>query len=224
MFRTQEYARNHKKLHTHHFICPRKACNRRFQSFKDTLQHAEDQHHRVPKLFLCPVQTCRSATIGKPLTTHEIEWHRNLHVRLGHIESTDFIPQAAKELPLNSNLPLYSLIRQNEGLDLAARTSREELALGTHDDDSDSDVNETDIENISNASDSDDDDMQDDDEMEEVFLEDGELLQELECGVLTQQHRQRVLQSNNSVWSKLYFLHVLCHKGFPLTYPWNRFQ
>ena len=88
--------------------------------------------------------------------------------------------------------------------------------MGTHDDDSDSDsdVNETDIENISNASDSDDDDMQDDDEMEEVFLEDGELLQELECGVLTQQHRQRVLQSNSSVWSKLQFLHVLCTRGF----------
>jgi len=107
-----------------------------------------------------------------------------------------------------------SLIRQHECLDLAAKTSREELALGIHDYDGDSDVNEIDLEDISNASDSDDHDMQDDDEMQEFFPEDGELLQELDCGVLTQGHRQRVLQRNTSIWSMLHFLPVLCTRGF----------
>ncbi|KAF1963619.1 hypothetical protein CC80DRAFT_397754, partial [Byssothecium circinans] len=196
MFKTQEYARNHKKLHTHPFICPRKDCIRRFQSFGDTLQHADDPNHQVPELFLCPVQMCRSATIGKPLNGHDIKWHRNLHVQLGHIDSTDFIPQAAKEQQLHSDISLYSLIQQHERLDLTARSSREELALGIAEDDGDLDVNETDLKDIYNAIDSDDNDhqdMQDDDEMQEAFPKDGGLLQELEypSELLSQEHLQR---------------------------------
>lgn len=213
MFKTQEYARNHKKLHTHPFICPRKDCFRRFQSFGDTLQHADDPNHQVPELFLCPVQMCRSATIGKPLSGHDIKWHRNLHVQLGHIDSTDFIPQAAKEQQLHSDIPLYSLIQQHERLDLTARSSCEELALGIHEDDGDSDVNETDLKDIYNAVDSDDNDhrdMQDDDKIQEAFPEDGELLQELECPseLLSQEHHQRVLQRNTAVYGMLHILPV----------------
>jgi hypothetical protein len=113
----------------------------------------------------------------------------------------DFIPQAAKELPLHSDLPLYSLILQHEGLDLADEIQHNELSLAIHDDDSDLDVTETDLEDISNASDS------GGEIQEEFFPEEGEL-HELESGILTREHRLRVLQQNTIIWSMLHYLLV----------------
>lgn len=113
----------------------------------------------------------------------------------------DFIPQAAKELPLHSDLLLYSLILQHEGLDLADEIQHNELSLRIHDDDSDSGVDETGFEDISNANDS-DGEMQ-----EEFFPEEGEL-HEFESGILTREHRLRVLQQNTIIWSMSHFLLV----------------
>lgn len=199
VFSSKEMAKRHARIHTHRFICPRTGCEKRFLSFTDALQHAVDRDHRVIKLFLCPVQTCASATIGLPLTTKGVKKHQKLHVSHCHIdESADFIPQPASQLPLHSDLPLYSLIFQHEGFDPANEFRHNESSPGICDTDSDSDY-EVGIEDISNASDS-------YGELQEGFFPEEEELHEFASGILSEEHRLRVLQQNTAVWSMSHLL------------------
>ncbi|KAI0430588.1 hypothetical protein F5Y09DRAFT_330948 [Xylaria sp. FL1042] len=159
VFAFQRSAQDHAKLHM-------------LLSAHDVLQHAEDRDHRVIELFLCPIQTCRSATIGKQFTLDSVETHRKLHVSLGHIESGDF----------------------HESLDLAAVFPRNESLPGIRDTDSDSDVDEIDPEDISNASDG-------GGKVQDEFFSEEEKGDELESGILTMEHRLRILRRNTITWN-----------------------
>lgn len=211
VFLRRRYAQEHVESHTHQFICPRTGCFKEFQSFDDALQHARDPNHGVVALFLCPVLTCRQAVIGKPLVLSKVNRHRELHVSLGHIESKDFVPEPASQLPLHSDLPLYSLILQNGGLSSANGIQHNQSSPGTCNTDSDSDC-ETSVKDMSNASES-------DGGIQEDFFPEKNELQESESGMLTEEHRLLILQQNTTIWGgpissfSLHGLHLINSAG-----------
>ncbi len=131
---------------------------------------------------------------GKRLTLSEVTRHEELHVRLGHIdESADFIAPPASQLPIHSDMPLYSLILQHSSLYSAKKTQQNESSLGICETEGDSD-HEINFEDISDASDC-------DGEIKEESFSEEEELHEFESGILTKEHRLRILEQNTTIWS-----------------------
>lgn len=115
----------------------------------------------------------------------------------------DFVLQLARELALHSEFPLYSLIRLHKGLDLADAIQYNESSLAIRDTDSDSDVNETDLEDMLNASDS-------NSKIQDEFVPEEEELLELDRGVITWEHRLRIPQQNTIIWNMSRFILITC--------------
>lgn len=215
VFSFQAAARNHAKLHTHRFICPRTGCYKRFsilQRRSATCRGSRPSSCRTLSMSCSDLPERHNWQATHPRSSQEA-W--GVHISLGHIESADFIPQPARELPLHSDFPLYSLILQHEGLDLSGGIRHNESSLGIRGTDSDSDVSETDIEDISNASDS-------DGEMQEELFPVQEELNELESGILTREHRLRILQQNTLGY--VTSSPRSPRDGHLIKYRWNRFQ
>jgi hypothetical protein len=215
VFSSKQSAQVHAKIHTHSFLCPRKGCFQRFQTFDDALRHAGDKDHPSTNLFLCPVPICTATVTGMPLTQDQIEAHKQFHVELGHIQLSDFVPQPAQELPVHSDLPLYSLIVRHQGLDLEGKRQYTKISAnmgGTLGDSSfkenDADVMSISSDNNDNRDDDSDHDSDGDDdrEMQDDFLlrEDDPL--DFECRLLTQEHRLRIHQHNTVKWGRSYLI------------------
>lgn len=119
IFEKKKNAKRHGKRHTHFIVCPFRGCNQRFMTAKDALQHAEDPNHASLPLFLCPLPICQGAVAGRRFPRAEMDRHRVMHVRLGHIESNgEYVLKQAKPLPFISSQSLFSLIVESNGLDL----------------------------------------------------------------------------------------------------------
>jgi hypothetical protein len=203
LFEKKKNANRHGKRHTHSILCPSRGCNQRFMTAKDALQHAEDPNHLYRPLFLCPLPICQSAVAGRRFPKAEMDRHRAMHVRLGHIGfNGEYVPKEAKPLPFSSRLSLFSLIVESNSLDslnkrsLAARPENNGDS-GFEDADLDETGSEEDnFEQRSNA------DKWDDEEQDEWTLE---FQLELECGVavteaFSSEHRLQILERNTDKW------------------------
>lgn len=55
----------------------------------------------------------------KRLTKIDVKLHEKAHIKFGDIKTdVEYVPRQVEELRLHSDLPLYSLILQHDGLDL----------------------------------------------------------------------------------------------------------
>ncbi|KAL2205297.1 hypothetical protein CC79DRAFT_1014859 [Sarocladium strictum] len=213
LFSFKGAARTHAATHTHPYICPRKACWKRFQSFNDAMRHADAINHPARKLFICPVLTCRSGMAGKRFTAYEMGRHRRTHTGLSGTEAVDFTPQPAEEIPLHSELLLYTLIFQHEGLELTDKVQAENLAQDTRINEMETDLDEPGLD----EPDLDEPDLDESDLDESEFEDDYDLsegvtgvqgylplvqnkLREMESSVFAPEHRQQVHQRNITFW------------------------
>lgn len=191
-------------MHTHPILCPCRGCSTRFMTAKDALQHAEDPNHSVRPLFLCPLSICQSAVAGRRFPKCEMDRHRAMHVRLGHIGINDeYVPKQAKPLPFSSGLSLFSLIIQSNGLEILNKES----LVARPDDNGDSDVEDADFDdadpddaNFEHASNANERDEEEQDEGTPEFQE------ELELGssgtkAFSKEHRLQILKQNTAKWS-----------------------
>jgi hypothetical protein len=79
---------------------------------------------------------------GKRFTAYEMGRHRRTHTGLSGTEAVDFTPQPAEEIPLHSELLLYTLIFQHEGLELTDKVQSENLAQDTRINEMETDLDE----------------------------------------------------------------------------------
>jgi hypothetical protein len=206
VFKYEKYAKQHMKIHIRLFICPRLGCNERFITAKDALMHADDPKHTVREFFGCPLPMCKKAVTGKRFLKWGMQDHKETHIRVDDIGADDeYVPQQLEELRLHSDLPLYALILQHDGLDLTNEVESYESLEELLDEDGDLDIEDADFEGTSTASTS------GNKEQNGLALspQEEQELSNFEDGVLSKVHRLRILEQNTRKWSMSYLSRFL---------------
>ena len=170
------------------------------------MKHGNDPHHKALILFLCPIPECKNAVTGFRLKKQGMDLHKDLHICKGDIEpNTEYVPQKVGELRVHSDLALYSLILQHDGLARGhggqENDDRESPEESLDDDDGDFDFGDGDLEGFSSS-------LVDYEEQERNDL----LLNSLEdqntpihaIELLSKVTRNRILEQNTTLWSMSY--------------------
>lgn len=187
------------KIHPNLFLCPRQGCFARFATTKDTLEHADDQNHCVRKFFLCPLPICKNAVAGKRLTESGMKEHKKSHVRLNDIGAdVSYVPQQVEELRLHSDLPLYSMILQQDGLDLTNEVKGHESPEELVDEDGDLNIEDADFEGTLTARKSEENEQN----SSTLSSQEDQELSTFGNEILSKEHRHRMLEQNTNRWSK----------------------
>ena len=201
VFKSERGAKDHVKIHTHPFLCPRQGCFARFATTKDTLEHADDQNHHVQKFFLRPLPMCKKAVVGKRLTESGMKGHKKSHIRLDDIGTdVNYVPQQVEELRLHSDLPLYSMILQQDGLDLINEVKGHESPEELVDKEGDLNIEDADFEGIFTASERENEEQN----SSTLSSQQDQELSTFGNGILSKEHRLRILEQNTNRWSMSY--------------------
>lgn len=183
--------------HSHPFLCLHHGCSERFTSTEDALRHSNSPEHLPISAFLCPIPYCRAAVSGYRFCASSIRSHREMHIRLGHITKAEYDPQKIDALPLRSDLNLYSRILQHETHNLTDQAQANEPLEDINDELEHLDSKDADLEDSL----CDNNDEMDDD-MAFEFLEQQDL-GDLGTGILSKDHRLRILDRNTFKWGML---------------------
>lgn len=148
-------------------------------------------------VFLCPISNCRAAVSGQRFGAGSIRSHREMHTRLGHTSKAEYVPLKVDALPLRSDLTLYTLILQHGTRDPTDQAQPNQRLEDIHDELDHLDSEEADFQDSS---------KEDDDEMDSKTAFD--LPEQLDfchlgTGVLSKEHRLRILGRNTFKWGML---------------------
>jgi hypothetical protein len=196
-FSSQRGVKEHGICHSHRFLCPHNGCSERFTSAEDAFRHSNDPEHLPISVFLCPIPRCRAAVSGYRFSAGSIRVHGEIHIRLGHITKADYNPRKVDALPLRTDLTLHSLILQHATRRLTDHAQGNESLEDIHDGLEHLDSKEADFEDSSSEN---NDEM--DGEMAFEFSEE-QGLADLETGILSKEHRLRILGRNTFKWGML---------------------
>lgn len=196
-FTSQRGAKEHMICHSHPFLCLHHGCSERFTSTEDALRHSNSPEHLPISAFLCPIPYCRAAVSGYRFSANSIRFHREMHIRLGHITKAEYDPQKIDALPLRSDLDLYFCILQHDTHDLTDQAQANEPLEDINDELEHLDSQDADFEDSSSEN---NDEMDDDIAFE--FLEQQDF-DDLRTGILSKGHRLRILDRNTFKWGML---------------------
>ncbi len=167
------------------------------------LKHSDDSKHymHVKKFSLCPIPTCRNAVTRKRLTEHLMDLHQKMHIRLGHLANdTNFVPIEVPELRPHSDQPLFSQILLRDVLDLIdesedEKSFEEQEPLETEEEDVN--IEDDDFKRASNPSEIDEEEYN-----EWIFgFREDQVPSVSGSGILSKEHRLRILEQNTARWS-----------------------